>query len=492
MKPTLFVALFVIIPILCGTAHAKYAYASILYSDSYVIPLLTLGQAINNTGSTADRVAMYTSDVSPRTVQVLEQFGWRTVPTQVLTSTINTPLYSRYAKTFTKIRMWELVDYEKVIYMDADVIVLQNMDHLFECPYFCAPVDQMPTKGFCAGTMVLTPSMDTANALIKAMEEPHPEDQLADQDLFNRFFPVSKMSHEQLLSQKVSFQTAVYLLFNFYYKQIEHEILSIHYTLGKPWLWHNYPFTDLSWKWRAVYVTLPLRVTAGEVLWYMFMIATPLLVMFITVRLLRPRASKATSGGAKTLMEELPTENCIWSPRSVLQVLGLVLGFAAGGASAYMLIPEHTFFMLGWLIFHLWVWMGILLFVVPIARYQLGEKWHVLEYPLRRALYYLALDALFPVLCYCAYVVACLRYIDYLILRHVVLFLVTAVYTIFQLFLFSLQPHVCAPSAEKVLAAMMTKEDQQPNSARRDSEAQLSARALSARGKWNSMRPPLY
>jgi len=491
-RALLFAFAFVLIS-LCGFAHGKYAFGTVLYSDSYLVPLLTLGQSINNTGTAADRVAMYTSDVSERTVQTLQQFGWRTVPTEVLISTTNTPLYSRYAKTFTKIRMWQLVDYEKVIYLDADVIVLKNMDELFECPYFCAPIDQMPNKGFCAGTMVLTPSLETYQALLKAMDEPHPEDQLADQDLFNRFFPVSKMTSEQLLSQKASFQTAPYLFYNFYYKQIEHDILSIHYTLGKPWFWHNYPFTDLSWKWRAVYVTLPLRVTAGEVLWYAFMLVTPALVIFCVVRHLRPRGSKATTGGAKTLLEELPNEKCIWTPRSFMQVLGLVVGTATGGISAYMLIPDHTFFMLGWLIFHLWVWMGIIVFVLPIARYQLGEQWHSLEYPLRRAAYYLVLDALFPVLCYCAYVVACLRYIDYLILRHVVLFLVATIYLVFQLFLFSLRPHVCAPSAERVIAAMISKEEQQqPNSARRDSEAQLSARALSARGKWNSMRPPLY
>jgi lipopolysaccharide biosynthesis glycosyltransferase len=34
--------------------------------------------------------------------------------------------------TFTKLRIWSLTDYAKAVFLDADTIVLQNVDELFE------------------------------------------------------------------------------------------------------------------------------------------------------------------------------------------------------------------------------------------------------------------------------------------------------------------------------------------------------------------------
>ena len=38
---------------------------------------------------------------------------------------------------FAKLRLWQL-DYERVVFIDADALVLQNVDKLFDYPQFCA------------------------------------------------------------------------------------------------------------------------------------------------------------------------------------------------------------------------------------------------------------------------------------------------------------------------------------------------------------------
>ena len=35
---------------------------------------------------------------------------------------------------YTKLHIWNLVDYDKVVYIDADTLVLQNVDELFDRP----------------------------------------------------------------------------------------------------------------------------------------------------------------------------------------------------------------------------------------------------------------------------------------------------------------------------------------------------------------------
>jgi len=33
--------------------------------------------------------------------------------------------------TFSKLNIWKIVDYDKLVYLDADTIVLENIDNLF-------------------------------------------------------------------------------------------------------------------------------------------------------------------------------------------------------------------------------------------------------------------------------------------------------------------------------------------------------------------------
>ncbi|TBU49677.1 nucleotide-diphospho-sugar transferase [Dichomitus squalens] len=83
---------------------------------------------------------------------------------------------SRFRDTWTKLRAFELVEYDRVVLLDADMIVKRNMDELLEMPlerdwiaaaHVCAcnprkiphyPADWIPAN--CAHTAVTTPTSD--------------------------------------------------------------------------------------------------------------------------------------------------------------------------------------------------------------------------------------------------------------------------------------------------------------------------------------------
>lgn len=44
----------------------------------------------------------------------------------------------RFKLTMNKLYAWNLVDYERVVMLDADNLFLQNADELFQCGQFCA------------------------------------------------------------------------------------------------------------------------------------------------------------------------------------------------------------------------------------------------------------------------------------------------------------------------------------------------------------------
>ena len=59
----------------------------------------------------------------------------------------------------TKLEIWRLTEYRRVVYLDADTIVTQNIDELFRCGAFCAVFRAFDL--FNAGVLVLKPSLET-------------------------------------------------------------------------------------------------------------------------------------------------------------------------------------------------------------------------------------------------------------------------------------------------------------------------------------------
>lgn len=93
------------------------------------------------------------------------------------------------AASLTKLHAFRLVQYEKVIFLDADTLVLRRLSHLFESPHsFSAAPDQGWPDAFNSGVMVLEPSQESFDGLIDMMKRKGTWDG-GDQGLLNDFFP---------------------------------------------------------------------------------------------------------------------------------------------------------------------------------------------------------------------------------------------------------------------------------------------------------------
>ncbi|MCD9640231.1 glycogenin [Datura stramonium] len=127
-----------------------------------------------------------------------------------------------YVINYSKLRIWEFVEYSKMIYLDGDIQVFENIDHLFDMPdgYLYAVMDCFCEKtwshspqyniGYCqqcpdkvqwteevlgpkpslyfnAGMFVFEPSLLTYYDLLKTLEVTPPTS-FAEQDLLNMYF----------------------------------------------------------------------------------------------------------------------------------------------------------------------------------------------------------------------------------------------------------------------------------------------------------------
>lgn len=88
----------------------------------------------------------------------------------------------------TKLHAWRLTQYEKVLFLDADTLVLQPLAHLFaSAAAFAAAPDTGWPDIFNSGVMLLTPSNDHFEGMLRLAAENGSWDG-ADQGLINEYF----------------------------------------------------------------------------------------------------------------------------------------------------------------------------------------------------------------------------------------------------------------------------------------------------------------
>ena len=113
---------------------SKYAYVGLLYGDSeYFLAALLYGFSLQKTKPKYDSVLMITSDIPKKQRDVLSIY-FKLIEVDYLYSHPDnfTKSDSRFSQIFTKLHLFNLTQYEKVLMIDIDVIVLHNLDHLFD------------------------------------------------------------------------------------------------------------------------------------------------------------------------------------------------------------------------------------------------------------------------------------------------------------------------------------------------------------------------
>ncbi|KAK0519289.1 glycogenin glucosyltransferase [Tilletia horrida] len=94
----------------------------------------------------------------------------------------------RRGAPLSKLHAWRLTQYEKVVFLDADTLVLQPLSHLFHlATNFAAAPDIGWPDAFNSGVLVLKPSLDTFSRIRSFAAETGSWDG-ADQGLLNEFY----------------------------------------------------------------------------------------------------------------------------------------------------------------------------------------------------------------------------------------------------------------------------------------------------------------
>lgn len=114
----------------------KYAYVTlVMLGDTYIAGAIIVAYSVRKAGSQADLVALVTYDVSEEGKNILRKFFTRVIEVdfiKVPNWRVKSQPHRKYLElVFTKFHLFNLTQYEKVLLIDADAIVLAHPDHLF-------------------------------------------------------------------------------------------------------------------------------------------------------------------------------------------------------------------------------------------------------------------------------------------------------------------------------------------------------------------------
>jgi len=167
------------------------AFVTLATNDTYALGALVLASSLRKVGTTRQLAVMVTTGVSQSIRQQLRTSFDHIEDVNVLDSSdsCNLELLGRpdLSVTFTKLHCWRLTRFNKCVFMDADTMVIRNIDDLFDREELSASPDAGWPDCFNSGVFVFVPSNETYKNLLSFAVSSGSFDG-GDQGLLNLYF----------------------------------------------------------------------------------------------------------------------------------------------------------------------------------------------------------------------------------------------------------------------------------------------------------------
>lgn len=240
--------------------NPREAYVTVLHSsEAYVCGAIALAHSIIQSNSTRDLFLLHDGNISPNSLTGLRTAGWKIRKIDRMRSTFaEKGSYNEW--NYSKLKMWLLTWYDKVVFIDSDFLVLKNMDWLFGYPQLSAAPNNKTL--FNSGIMVIEPSLCLfEDLMVKSLKVESYNG--GDQGFLNEVF-----TWWHRLPTKVN-----HLKIFVWNQTVPEDVSAIHFLGLKPWM--CYRDYDCNWdikerqdfasdeahkKWWQVYDTMPEKL----------------------------------------------------------------------------------------------------------------------------------------------------------------------------------------------------------------------------------------
>ncbi len=232
--------------------QSRFAYVTLVTNRDYVLGASALLRSLRRTGTDADLVVLYTPGVEEIDLAALSAFDPRLGKcTRLATSDAfnerhergrlhsaapftkgGKPVFHTPLDNFVKLRLWQLTDYDKIVFIDADALVLQNIDRLFHYPEFSAAPNVYESLAdfhrMNSGVFTAKPDAATFAAMMADLDRDGAFWRRTDQTFLEHYFP-------EWHGLPVFDNMLQYVWFNLPELWSWREIRILHYQYEKPW-----------------------------------------------------------------------------------------------------------------------------------------------------------------------------------------------------------------------------------------------------------------
>lgn len=177
------------------------AYITLLSTMSYLPGLIVLHDSVKSTNTSYPFWVAVSSTIPYSIDEKLRSSGMNVVR---LSESICIPSSfqkhsGHWGNTFDKIQLFGLTDFSKLVYLDSDMLVLKNVDELFEKRHLSAvaagQLERPEWTRLNSGLMVITPDHQLPEKMLGVMDRAIQQitllgsNKIGDQDIVNAYYP---------------------------------------------------------------------------------------------------------------------------------------------------------------------------------------------------------------------------------------------------------------------------------------------------------------
>jgi alpha-N-acetylglucosamine transferase len=122
------------------TKQMNRQYVAVISTDDYVDGLLVMHRSLLATGTRYGLRVLVTPEVTAANVERCRAAGMTISVVEPIDSGLATVEndVAHWAKTYTKLNIFGITDLEKLVFLDADMVICSNIDELFDWPHMSA------------------------------------------------------------------------------------------------------------------------------------------------------------------------------------------------------------------------------------------------------------------------------------------------------------------------------------------------------------------
>lgn len=235
----------------------NYAYVGVLTTESYLLGTLATAECLKNVESKYPFYVLITDNISDKTEKLLNDFSIKTIrkksieiPSKIIEKN-SKGVFSHWSYTFDKLSIFELTQFDKIVYLDSDIYIRKNIDCLFEKGHMATTPNRKfgpnitPPPELISGLLVIEPQKDIFNSFLNILSTiSEKRESVGDQDILQEYYTDWKDKPELHLDLKYNAFFTYLDYYTHYCNYSVNDIYVFHFLLAnKPW---NYSLDTIN------------------------------------------------------------------------------------------------------------------------------------------------------------------------------------------------------------------------------------------------------